>query len=170
MKNTGSDWTSGASQAWHMQTTLLTATSQKALEHLILDLTEGFSDRPSKNKTGAQHKFQDPRLQAGDARVAWKPLIYVWICMMLNGNSAPSVQHRTKQAQGTFRNWHKVLRCPYSALVQRMWALAKAVSMMRGAPACHPTEAWQEKLTSWGARIVADTSRMVERNTPTMDT
>ena len=42
--------------------------------------------------------------------------MYVGICMSLNGSSAPSVQHRMKQAQETYRKRHKVLCCPYITL------------------------------------------------------
>ena len=56
-------------------------------------------------QTGAQtHKLQDPWLKAADAKAACREAaMYVGICMMLNGNSAPTVQHRMKQSQGTYR-------------------------------------------------------------------
>ena len=66
---------------------------------MIWDLTEGF-----KTNWGSTHKPREPWVKAGDEKVAWaEKLKYVAICMSLNGSSAPSVQHRMKQAQETYR-------------------------------------------------------------------
>ena len=89
---------------------MVMATSQKALEQMIWDLTEGFKGiglemRPCENRSGAQRtKPRVPRLKAEDAKVTWaETLIYVGICLTLNGSSAPSVQHHMMQAHDTYR-------------------------------------------------------------------
>ena len=109
--NTASDWTrSSLPSVAQADDTVAMVASQKALEQMILDFTEGeFRDISleighAKANWSSTHKLQDPCFQAGDAKVAWtETSMYVRICMTLNGNLALLVQHLMKQAQGTLR-------------------------------------------------------------------
>jgi hypothetical protein len=144
------------------------ATSQEALEQMIRDLTNEFRKvglEIGHSKTNWSSSVTPTRhcLNAGDAKVEWKSIFtYVGICMTLQGTTAPAMQHRMKQAQGTYRKWQQVIGCPWIHLNQRMKAVEKAVwpSLLWGAAAWHPTKVWQEKLSSWGARAIADAARI----------
>ena len=81
---------------------------------MILDLTNDFKGMGL--ETGYEKKrelnAQATRTMAksgGRKSGVCRKQMYVGICMSLNGSSAPSVQHRMKQAQETYRKRHKVL-------------------------------------------------------------
>ena len=93
---------------------------------MILDLTEGIKeirprDGPCGTNWSSTHKPRVPWLKAGDAKVAGADtLTHIGICMSLNGNSAPSVQHRMKLAQ------EMLWKMAQSAVLSKMEALEKS--------------------------------------------
>ena len=144
--------------------TVVLATSQKALEQMVLDLTEGFREtdleicelelntqvtRPlaaSGRRKGGMDRQTDTRLDVHDAQRKLSTI-----------DTKP---HETI-TRSTQKKKHNAPRCPYLNLNQRMEALAKAVwpRMKWEAPAWHSSKTWQEKRRTRGASMVADTAR-----------
>ena len=142
---------------------IIAATSQKALEQMISDLTTDFKTAGLEighNKTNWSSTTPLPgvHLQAEEARVLWQPtFVFVGIEMSLQGTSAPAIKHRMGRAQATLNRWSSVLRCPWVPAAKRIRVMLKSVwpSLLWGAAVWHPTKEWQDKLSSWGARVAA---------------
>ena len=142
---------------------VITATSLKALEQMIMDLTAEFKTAGlkighSKTNWSSTTPMPGVHLQAEDAKVLWQPtLVFVGIELSLQGTSAPAILHRMGKAQATYNRWSSVLRCPWVPAAKRIEIMLKSVwpSLLWGAGAWHPTKVWQHKLSSWGARTAA---------------
>ena len=107
--------------------------TKKLLEQMIVDLADcsnekGLEIGHAKTNGSSTHKPRAPRLKAGDAEVAWQKKTEKRRDLYVDErSSAPSVQHRMKQAQETHRTWHTMLCCRYTTLDKGMEALEKAV-------------------------------------------
>ena len=118
--------------------------------------------RPCTTHWSSTHKLQDLWLKAVGAKVAWRAkLMYVEICMMLKLNSFGTTLYETstwsvqKVAQSLVLSVSTSLNLGMETLAKAVW-----LGVMLRTAAWHQTKTWQEPLTSWGARVVADTARV----------
>lgn len=142
---------------------LITAMTKAALEGMICDLTEEFAKAGlgighAKTNWSSTQQLPGESLVAGGVAIPWcSSFVFTGVEISLLGTSAPAIQHRMGAAQSTKSRWAPWLRCAWVPRARRIAMMQKAVwpSLLWGAAAWHPTRAWQQRLSSWGARVIA---------------
>ena len=129
-------------------------------------------DGPCKNELELNTLVTRPMAASGRRKSAMDcKLIYVGICMPVNESSAPWVQHSMKQAQETHRTRQPsaLLSVPDPQPKDGSAGKSGLTKYDVGSTRVAPNKNWQDTLTTWRARMVADTARLRKAEETTCD-
>jgi hypothetical protein len=144
---------------------LLVSRSKADLVCMIQELAEAFlavglEIAADKTHWTSYPAAPDDTLRVGDFVCQWEAtLTFVGTLIDLGGNDALAVDHRIAQAEKVYWSWRVLLTCKWIPKFRRAALATRAVfpSALWLSETWNPTSALQDRLASWGARILART-------------